>query len=81
MLYFTYHTITYSKTTTVNGSNGGVITVDLHRDMDGADAKILSRTRTGDGTVDWTWYDNTTGVYVTALEDSTHVGRSADFLF
>lgn len=80
-LYFTYHTITYSKTTTVNGSNGGVITVDLHRDMDGADAKILSRTRTGDGTVDWTWYDNTTGVYVTALEDSTHVGRSADFLF
>jgi hypothetical protein len=80
-LYTTYHGITYQKTTNVTNSNGGVISLHLHRDMDGTDDKVLERTRTGDGTVDWTWYDNTTGCFITAYEDSTHVGRSSNFFF
>jgi len=80
-LYVTYHGIKYQRTTNVTSSNGGVISLHLHRDMDGTDDKVLERTRTGDGTVDWTWYDNTTGCFITAIEDSTHVDRSANFYF
>jgi hypothetical protein len=80
-LYFTYHTITYNKTTTISDSNGGVVTCNLHRIQEDIVDTLLTKVRTGNGTIDWTWYDNTTGMYVTAYEDSTHVGRSSNFTF
>jgi hypothetical protein len=80
-LVFNYHTIVYEKTTNVTNSNGGVITLDLHRTYEGRDEVVQVLQRTGDGSVTWRWYDNTTGMFISAYEDSTHVGRSANFTF
>lgn len=80
-LVFNYHTIVYEKTTNVTDSNGGVVTLDLHRTYEGKDEVVQVLQRTGDGSVTWRWYDNTTGMFISAYEDSTHVGRSANFTF
>jgi hypothetical protein len=70
----TYHTITYTVSGSVTGSAGGTVNLELERD--GTDELVLSTSRTGNGSFSFTWYDNTENVYVSAREDSTHLGRS-----
>lgn len=71
---FTYHTITYTVSGTVSGSSGGTVTLNVHRATSGE--KVLSTTRTGNGTYSLTWYDNTESLFVEARESGTLLGRS-----
>lgn len=74
-LYMTYHTITYAVTGNISGSNGGTVTINLHRAND--NGKVYSTTRVGDGSFSITWYDNAfSDVYIVAYEDANHHGRS-----
>jgi hypothetical protein len=70
----THHAITFSVAGNITDSAGGTVTIDLHRDSDGL---LLGTTsRTGDGAYSLSWYDNTENVFVSAYENSTHLGRS-----
>ena len=80
-LIYTYHTITYTLSSTVSNSNAGTVTLGLHRKFEGKDEKVLEKTRTGNGQVEWVWYDDTQTMFVVAREDDTYVGRSGDFSF
>lgn len=71
----TYHTITYTVSGNVSGSNGGTVTLSLHRAETGE--RVLETTRVGNGSYSFTWYDNTEAVYVDAEEDGTFKDRSA----
>jgi hypothetical protein len=71
---FTYHTITYTVSGTVSGSSGGTVTLNVHRATSGE--KVLSTTRTGNGTYSLTWYDDTESLFVEARESGTLLGRS-----
>jgi hypothetical protein len=73
----TYHSITYAVNTTISGSGGGTIYVQLFR---ASDDEILraDNSRVGNGSLTSYWYDNTENVYMVAYEDSTHTGRSAN---
>lgn len=74
-LYMTYHTITYPVSGSISGSNGGTVTINLHRASD--NYKVYSTTIVGDGSFSITWYDNAfSDIYVVAYEDSAHYGRS-----
>lgn len=73
-LFFTYHTITYAVAGNVSGSAGGTVNLALHRD--GTGEKVLSTTRSGNGSYSFTWYDNVDNMFVQAREDATHLGRS-----
>lgn len=73
-LMITYHTITYTVTGNVTGSGGGTVTLTLERDATGEE--VATTSRVGNGSFSMTWYDNTENVYVSAREDSTHLGRS-----
>lgn len=73
----TYHTITYSVADSISGGFSGTVTLDLHRTNSGE--KVLSTTRVGDGAFNFTWYDNTETLFVSA-DDGTNVGRSQDTL-
>jgi len=75
-LLITYHSITYTVSGSITGSNGGTVTLDLVRS--GTPEEVAKTTsRVGNGSYSFSWYDNTIPVYVSAYEDSTHVGRSA----
>jgi hypothetical protein len=76
-LLMTYHTITYSVADSISGGFSGTVTLDLHRTSSGE--KVLSTTRVGDGAFNFTWYDNTETLFVSA-DDGTSVGRSQDTL-
>ena len=71
---FTYHSITYTVSGTVSGSSGGTVTLNLHRATSGE--KVLSTTRSGNGSYSFTWYDDTEDVFVEARESGTLLGRS-----
>lgn len=71
---FTYHSITYTVSGTVSGSSGGTVTLNLHRANTGE--RVLSTTRSGNGSYSFTWYDDTENVYVEARESGTLLGRS-----
>lgn len=73
-LIFSYHTITFTVGGTVSGSGGGTVTARACRDSDGE--ILTSTTRSGNGAVSLTWYDNTENVFVDYREDATHLGRS-----
>jgi hypothetical protein len=82
--WLTYHAITFSKTSAITGSGGG--TVNWRLCYNGASSyllapgeKVASGTRSGNGNVSLTWYDDTESMFVEAYEDSTHVGRSFNF--
>jgi len=70
-----YHTISYTVSGNITGSNGGTVTISLHRQASGE--KILETSRTGNGAYSLTWYDNTEDVYVVAYEDATRNKRSS----
>jgi hypothetical protein len=76
-LLMTYHTITYSVADSISGGFSGTVTLDLHRTNSGE--KVLFTTRVGDGAFNFTWYDNTETLFVSA-DDGTNVGRSQDTL-
>lgn len=80
-IIYTYHTISYTLSSTISNSNGGTVTLDLHRKLNGSDEKVAQKTRTGNGIVAWEWYDDTESMFVVAREDDTLVGRSGDFTF
>jgi hypothetical protein len=73
-LVFTYHTITYTVSGNVTNSAGGTVTLNLNR-VDKAD-KVLTTSRTGNGSYSFTWYDNSEEVFVEARESATLLGRS-----
>jgi len=73
-LYLTYHTISYNANGTISGSSGGTVDLSLVRDDDGD--RLMETSRTGNGTYNFTWFDNTANVYVTAYESDTLIGRS-----
>jgi hypothetical protein len=70
--YVTYHTHTWTVNATIKGSAGGTVTVSLHRQATGE--KVLETTRSGDGAVSLTWYDNTELVFLVA-RDGTNTNR------
>jgi len=71
---FTYHSITYTVSGTVSGSGGGTVTLNLCRSNTGE--RVLTTTRSGNGSYSFTWYDNTENVFVEARESGTLLGRS-----
>lgn len=82
-IMFTYHTITYTVGGTITNSNGGTVNLYLHKgdNVSGASNKgelMQSTSRSGNGTYSFTVYDNVEDVFVSAYEDSTHLGRSAN---
>lgn len=74
--YVTYHSITYTISGTISGSNGGAVSIEAYRADTGE--KISSTSRTGNGSYSMTWYDNTINVFVVAYESSTYKGMSAE---
>jgi hypothetical protein len=74
-MYITYHTITFTVSGNVTGSGGGTVNLSLCRATTGE--VVMKKTRTGDGSYSFTWFDNTEYMYVDAYEDETHLGRSA----
>lgn len=75
-LMITYHTITYAIAGDITGSSGGTVTITAHRAATGE--KVVSTTRSGNGSYSMTWYDNTENVFVEATENGILLGRSAD---
>jgi hypothetical protein len=73
-IWATFHTITYTISGDITGSNGGTVNLALHRELDGA--KLLTTSRVGNGSYSFTWFDNTENVYVSAYEGNNYVGRS-----
>jgi hypothetical protein len=73
-MMITYHSITYTISGNITGSAGGTVEISVDRDSTGEE--VLTTSRVGDGAYSLTWYDNTENLYVSAYENSTHVGRS-----
>jgi hypothetical protein len=76
VLWLTVHNIIYTVTSTISGSSGGTVTARLCRASDGT--LLKSTTRSGNGDVTFTWYDNTQEVFVEARETDALVGRSGN---
>jgi hypothetical protein len=74
----TYHSQTYTAEQTVSGSDAGTVTCHLHRASNGE--RLLSGSRSGDGSMAFTWYDNTEDVYIVGEDGTGNVGRSPEFL-
>ena len=75
-LVFSYHTIIFAAAGDVTGSSGGGVNLALHRSVSGEKVAVTSRTGNSAYSIDW--YDDTEFVYVEAVEDTTHLGRSND---
>lgn len=73
MVTFTYHAITFAVSGTVSGSSGGSVTIGVWRS---SGEKVLSTSRTGNGSYSVTWYDDTEDLFSEARESATLVGRS-----
>lgn len=69
-----YHSIPFAVSGNITNSNGGLVTIDLHKYDTGE--KLLSTTRSGNGPYSFTWYDNTQPVYTVAYENNSYKGRS-----
>lgn len=70
----TYHSITKTVSGNVTGSNGGTVTLNLHRSDSGE--KVLTTSRVGNGAYSFTWFDDTEEVYVDAYEADGYTDRS-----
>jgi hypothetical protein len=71
---FTYHSITFEVSGSISGSNGGTVTLDLIRSD--TNEVVDSKTKIGDGTYSFVWYDNTVDMFVVAYESDTKKGIS-----
>lgn len=76
IMMVSYHSIGYTITDSISGFSG---TVDIGLHRVGSGEKVLSTSRSGDGSFTFTWYDNTEELY-TEANDGTNVGRSEDTL-
>lgn len=74
-IWYTYHTITYTVTGNVTNSDGGTVTLELIKDSNNEVRAVT--TRVGNGSYSFTWYDDTSDVYVVAYESGTKKGVSA----
>jgi len=76
--WYTYSALLYTVSGSLSGytGDGSGITVTLHNATTGE--KLKTATTGAGGTFSFSWYDNTTQLYVEAQQDSTHVGRSAN---
>jgi hypothetical protein len=80
---FTYHTIIKTVSGTISNSNAGTVNLYLHRSDNNTSQPgelVKSTSRSGNGAYSFDWFDNTENVYVSAYEDGTHLGRSANGL-
>jgi hypothetical protein len=81
-MIFTYHTITFTVSGTVSGSGSGTVYAHLIRARNITSSstanieQIKATSRSGNGTVSFTWYDDTENMAVMYYEDSTHTGLS-----
>ena len=73
-MLLTYHTITCTVTGSVTNSAGGTVTLNLCRSDTGE--RVLSTTRSGNGSYTFTWVYDTDTVFVEARESGTLMGRS-----
>jgi hypothetical protein len=67
----TWHSITYTLSGTVTGSDAGTVTIDMYR-SDTLE-KLDSTSRTGDGSFSFTWYDDTIPLYLIAYDSTNKV--------
>lgn len=78
----TYHSITYTVSGTISNSNAGTVNLYLHKadnlSISNTGERMQTGSRSGNGAYSFTVYDNTENVYVSAYEDGTHLGRSAN---
>lgn len=77
---YTYHALTFVVSGNVTGytGTGSGITVNIHRTDTGE--KVATTTTLTGGSYTATIYDSTVNVYAEAIQDSTHLGRSAEGL-
>lgn len=75
-IYMTYHSISFTVSGNLTGTNGGTVILSLHRASNGE--KLMETSRTGDGAYSFTWFDDTEEVYVEAYEDDDYKGRSGN---
>lgn len=73
----TKHAVT-SSVACVTSNSTGTYNVNLHRSSDGE--ILLSESQTGDGTVNFTWFDNTENVYTSAQDSDNNTARGQDGL-
>lgn len=79
-LWVTYHSITYTVSGSISGSDAGTVNIGLNRSNDNPTNPgelVKTTSRSGDGSYTFTWYDDTENMYVTA-EDGTSAGRTLD---
>ena len=74
-----WHDYAFTTSITISGSSGGTVNVEVRDDA--TDERLVSGSRTGDGTVSVTWYDNTRDMIATAKESTTKSGQSLTFKF
>jgi hypothetical protein len=74
-----WHDYTFTTSLTISGSSGGTVDVEVRDDA--TEERLVTGSRTGDGTVSVTWYDNTRDVIATAKESTTKSGQSLTFKF
>lgn len=71
---FNYHTFRWTVSGTISGSAGGTIMLHL---VDGVNNKIIQSTsRVGNGSYSFSHWDNTSDIYVVAVESDTLKGVS-----
>lgn len=74
LLWYTYHSQTWTVGGTISGSNGGTVNLYMHDALTGDILK--TSTRSGNGAYSFSWYTDTRLVYTVAYEDGTHLGTS-----
>jgi hypothetical protein len=73
-LIMTYHSIQYNINGTLTGSFNGLTTLELLRED--TNEKLKETTRNGDGSFNFTWFDNTVPVFIKATDNNGDVGLS-----
>lgn len=70
----TYHGFKYLVSGSILGSAGGTVTIDLYDTA--TDSKVLTTSRTGNGSYSFNWHEDTVPIYVVARETDTLKGTS-----
>lgn len=80
-MLLTYNSITFSKTIAITGSGGGTVNVSVRRagGEDNEGMLLWSGSRTGDGNVTATLFEDTSLKFTETRENDTLVGRSGNW--
>ena len=70
----TYHGFKYLVSGSIKGSTGGTVTIDLYDTA--TDSKVLTTSRTGNGSYSFNWHEDTVPIYVVARETDVLKGTS-----